>query len=204
MAIIELAHISLKNRLTASDPILRKNTKEMKRMIEEYSKLPTLFYTQIDDPSTMFVIGAWESVIKHQHGFNGSPQQGEVLELIKDQMDMDWMHYMDVEQSRIPANAPVLAIIKETLPKRTHKALFDQDFARGTQTLGGARYGAVSAWNIRQDKHEETVRVNFSGWQSIDEAMEAFGNTIEHAKKFRVAPMDLNFFFVEKMQLEDL
>ncbi|EXJ93400.1 hypothetical protein A1O1_01792 [Capronia coronata CBS 617.96] len=202
MAIIELAHISLKNGLTASDALLKKNTKEVKRVIEEYSHLPTLFYTQIDEPSTMFVVGAWESTDKHQNGFNGSLQQDQILQLIKDQMEIDWMYYMDVDQSRIPVDAPILSIIKETLPKNTNKAAFDQDFARGTQSLGGARYGAVSAWNIRKDKHEETVRVNFSGWQSLEEAMEAIGNTIENAKKFRVTPMDLNFFFLERMQLE--
>ncbi|EXJ91878.1 hypothetical protein A1O3_00428 [Capronia epimyces CBS 606.96] len=202
MAIIEFAHISLKNGLTASDQTLKNNTKEVKRVIEEYSSLPTLFYTQIDEPSIMFVIGAWESKDKHQYGFNGSPQQDKILELIQDQMGIDWMHYMDVDQARIPVDAPVLAIIKETLPRHTHQMAFDQDFARATQTLGDARYGAVSAWNIRKDEHEETVRANFSGWQSIDEAMKGIGSTIEDAKKFRVNPTGLDFFFLERTQLE--
>lgn len=203
MAIIELARISLKNGLTADDTQLKKNVKEVKRVIEEYSKLPTIFYTQLDDPSTMFVIGAWPNKDAHQHGFNGSPQQGKILELIKDQMAITWMHYMDVDQTKIPLDAPVLAIIREQFAKHgVNRTVFDQEFAAQTSTLGGARYGAVSAWNIPKDKHERDVRVNFSGWLSSEEATTAMVNTIEHVQGFRAVPTELNFFFVTRTELD--
>ncbi|EXJ60579.1 hypothetical protein A1O7_04732 [Cladophialophora yegresii CBS 114405] len=202
MAIIELAHVSLKDGLTADDPQLKKNLREVKRVIEEYSKLETIFYRQLDDPTIMFVIGAWETKDHHQHGFDGSPQQGEILELIKDQMGIDWMHYIDVEQSRIPLDAPVLAIIKESFAKDSvNRTDFDQQFASQTAHIGGARYGAISGWNIRKDKHEQDVRVNFSGWENQEEATQAMVNTIEHVKGFRAVPTDLNFFFVTKAAL---
>ncbi|OCT52552.1 hypothetical protein CLCR_10845 [Cladophialophora carrionii] len=203
MAIIELAHISLKDGLTADEPQLKKNLKEVKRVIEEYSKLETIFYRQLDDPSVMFVIGAWATKDHHQHGFDGSPQQGEILTLIKDQMGIDWMHYIDVEQSRIPLDAPVLAIIKEAFAKHgVNRTDFDQQFASQTAHIGGARYGAISAWNIRKDKHEPDVRVNFSGWESLEEATQAMVNTIEQVKGFRAVPTDLNFFFATRAQLD--
>ena len=203
MAIIELALVSLKNGLKASDPTLKKNLKEVKRVIEEYSKLQTLFYTQLDDPSTLFVIGAWETKEHHEHGFNGSPQQGQILELIKDQMDIDWMHYIEVDRSRIPLDAPVLAIIKETFAKHgVNRADFDNQFASQTSRIGGARYGAVSAWNMRKDKHERDVRVNFTGWESLEEGMDAIVNTIAEVEGFRAIATELNFFFVEKTGLD--
>ena len=203
MTIIELAHIVLKDGLKADDAQLKKNLKEVKRVIEEYSKLQTLFYTQLDDPSTMFVIGAWESKDHHQHGFDGSPQQGEILELIKDQMDIDWMHYMDVEQSRIPLDAPVLSIVRTTFAKHgVNRTQYDQEFESQTPSLGGARHGSVAGWNIRKDKHERDVRVVFSGWDSIDEGTVAMVDTIEHVKLSRGVPTDLNFFFVKKAELD--
>ena len=164
--------------------------------------MQTLFFSQIDDPTVVFVIGAWESKDAHQHGFDGSPQQAEIINLIKDQLGIEWMHYMDVEQSKIPINAPVLAIIKATLPKGTSKVAFDQEFASRTRTLGGGRYGAISAWNIFKNHKEDTVRTNFSGWESIEEATEAFVNTIESSQHFRVTPEELNFFFMEKVDLD--
>jgi hypothetical protein len=203
MAIIELAHITLTNGVKATDLDLKKNLKEVKRVIEEYSKLTTLFYTQVDDPTVMFVIGAWESQEKHQHGFDGSPQQGEILKLIKDQMGIDWMHYMDVEQSQIPLDAPVLAIVKETFAKHgVNKTQFDQDFAHQTPALSGARFGAVAAWNLKKNKHERDVRMHFSGWQDVDEATGAISATIENFQRARANPADLNFFFVKQTVLD--
>lgn len=54
------------------------------------------------------------------------------------------MHHMDVEQSKIPLDAPVVVIVKAVLPKNTSKTAFGQDFASKTRTLGGARYRAIS------------------------------------------------------------
>src|ERR1700759_3306220 len=112
MAIIELVHCQLKNDVTSDNPKLRKNLKEVKRLIEKYSGLQTVFYSQVNDPTVIFLIAAWESKDKHQHVFVESPYQGEIMNLIKDQVEVDWTYCMDVEQTKIPLEAPVLAIIK--------------------------------------------------------------------------------------------
>ncbi|KAL6249627.1 hypothetical protein RBB50_003480 [Rhinocladiella similis] len=202
MAIIELAHISLKDGVTATDPMLKKNLKEVKRVIEEYSKLITLFYTQVDDPTSMFVIGAWETKDKHQHGFNGSPQQGEILELVKDQMDIDWMHYMDIEQSRIPLDAPVLMMVKSVFTRHVHRLALDNEFAQRTSTLGGARHGAVLSWNIPQHDKEDAVRVHFSGWDTMDEAVESVTSIIANGKGFIEQTLESSLFLIERTVLD--
>jgi hypothetical protein len=203
MAIIELAYCSLKNGLTATDAEVKRSLREVKSVIEAYNHLPTVFYTQLDDPSKVFVIGAWESKEQHEHGFVGSPEQKQIIDLTRSQMDIDWMHYMDVQQSHIPLHAPVLVIAKVIAPPGTHKTIFDQDFAAGTPSLGGARHGAVWAWNIPKKHEHDMVRVHFTGWDSVEEAMEGITNTIEHTKKFRSRPEDLNFFFVERTPLAE-
>ncbi|KAI1615574.1 hypothetical protein EDD36DRAFT_433133 [Exophiala viscosa] len=202
MAIIELAHISLKNGQKATDSQLTTNLKEVKRVIEEYSKLQTLFYEQIDDPSVLFVVGGWESKERHQDGFTGSPEQNKILSLVENQMDIDWMHYVDVEQEHLPLVAPVLVIVKAVVGGDTHKLMFDQAFAAGTSSLGGARYGALAAWNIAKDDKEDVVRVHFSGWDSAVEATEGIANTIEHTKRGRATPEELTFFFTKRVELD--
>lgn len=202
MAIIELAHIQLKDGITASDPDLLKNLKEVKRVIEEYSGLPTLFFEQIDDPTAIFVVGAWPSKEMHERGFNGSPQQGEILGLVKDQMDIDWMHYMDVDQDDIAVHSPVLAVVKATLPKYVNREAFVQNMEETTQGAENGPYGAIGAWNIRRDKHEPDVRVHFSGWNSVDEATEGLANIIANAGDgIRVHPTNLFIFFTKRVQL---
>jgi len=84
----------------------------------------------------------------------------------------------------------------------THKLMFDQDFAANTSSMGGARYGALAAWNIPKDDKEEVVRVHFSGWDSAEEATEGIANTIEHTKRARARPEELSFFFTKRAMLD--
>lgn len=202
MAVIELAHVQLKDGITVSDPDLLKNLKEVKRVIEDYSGLPTLFFEQIDDPSVIFVIGAWPSKEKHEHGFDGSPQQAVILDLVKDQMEIDWMHYMNLDQNNIAVHAPVLALTKATLPKHVDHAAFVQSMVNATQGIEPGRYGGIGAWNIRKDKHEPDVRVHFSGWDSIDDASEGLANMIASAGgALHPEPTNLFFFLTKQIKM---
>jgi hypothetical protein len=90
------------------------------------------------------------------------------MNLIKDQLEIDWVYYMDVEQLKIPLDALVLVIIKAVLLMHTTKTVFDQDFALKTKTLSGARYGTISAWNIRKyTKRPSSGRISLAGNQSM-------------------------------------
>lgn len=204
MAIIELAECKLKNGITASDPDLLKNLKEVKRVIEEYSGLTTLFFEQIDDPTVIFVVGAWDSKETHEKGFDGSPQQAEILELIKDQMGITWMHYMDVEQNDIPVHSPVLALVKATLPKYVDREGFVSSMQAATEDVDGGPYGAIGAWNLRKDKHEPDVRVHFSGWGSVEEATNGLANIIAvaGAHPLQTNPTNLFFFLTKPVSLD--
>jgi len=204
MAIIELAHTQLKGGLTASDPDFLKNLKKVKRVIEEYSGLTTLFFEQVDDPTVIFVVGAWDSKETHEKGFSGSPQQDAILELIKDQMGITWMHYMDVDQEDIPVDAPILALVKATLPKRVDREGFVSSMQAATEDMEGGPYGAVGSWNIRKDKHEPDVRVHFSGWGSVEEATDGLANIIADAggRPLQTHPTNLFIFLTKEVILD--
>ncbi|KEF63616.1 uncharacterized protein A1O9_01594 [Exophiala aquamarina CBS 119918] len=204
MAIVELAACQLKGGITASDSELLKNLKEVKRVIEAYSGLTTLFFELVDDPTVMFVVGAWDSKETHEKGFDGSPQQGEILELIKDQLGITWMHYMDVELGDIPVRSPVLAIVKATLPKHVDREGFVSSMQAATEDVDGGPYGAIGAWNIRKDKHEPDVRVHFSGWRSVEEATDGLANiiTVAGARPLQTHPTNLFFFLTKPVNLD--
>jgi hypothetical protein len=142
----------------------------MKRLVGEYNNhLPTLFFAQIDDPTVMVVLAAWASQAQHQHEFCGSATQNQILELVKDQLHFDWMHYMDIDQTSIPT-APILAVVKQTTPRADHTSESSWDIA---QAVAGAKHGAVTAWNLSKTAQEADVRVSFSGWDSVEEAKKA-------------------------------
>jgi hypothetical protein len=177
MAIIELAHVKLLGGISTSDPGLRQNMQKVTDVIEGYNHLKTLFYVEVEDPSILYVVGAWESQDQHRKGFNGSRDQDKILELVKDQMDIDWMYYVDVEQSAIPLDAPILEIKKYTLRANADKQMFNKALAEERLNLEARTKGSVGGWNIPKSHGEEAVWVQFSGWKSVnDHADDAANN----------------------------
>ena len=163
MAIIELAHVKLLGGISISDSRLRQNMQQVTEVIEGYNHLKNLFYIEVEDPSILYVIGAWESQQQHQKGFNGSEDQGKILELVKDQMDIDWMYYIDLEQSKIPLEAPVLEISKYTLQSPANKGPFNKALAEEMRSHDAHIEGSVGGWNLPKSEGEEAVWVQFSG-----------------------------------------
>jgi hypothetical protein len=102
MGIIELAQIQLLNETTANTPLLLENMRQVKKVIEDFSGLPTNFFVDQDDQSKLYVIGGWETVEKHSKGFSGSEGQNKILALIKDQMTITWQFYVDIDVQDVP------------------------------------------------------------------------------------------------------
>ena len=189
MAIIELAHVKLLGGISVSDSSLRQNMQKVTEVIEGYNHLKNLFYVEVEDPSVLYVIGAWQSQEQHQRGFNGSAAQDKILELVKDQMDVDWMYYIDVQQSKIPINAPVLEIRKYTLPSNTDKQIFNKTLATERQALEAQAEGSIGGWNLPKRDGEEAVWVQFSGYKSVDDHVHTAGDN--HALQSLVEKIDV-------------
>ena len=181
MPIIELAHINLLPHGTTPSPKLLQTLHTVTTQIESASHLRTLFYAEREDPSVFYVLGAWASQAAHQTGFNGSPGQDRVLELVKGTMDIDWMYYLDVELEQIAIEAPVLEIKRYFLKGGVEREKFREALAAagtkgrgvvGNETEmegGGGGGGSVGAWNLPKREGEEVLWVQFTGLRSVDE-----------------------------------
>lgn len=102
MGIIELAQIQLLNGTAADSPLLLENLRQVKKVIENFSGLPTNFVADQDDKSKLYVIGGWNTVEQHSKGFSGSDGQNEILALIKDQLTITWQYYVDIDCHEVP------------------------------------------------------------------------------------------------------
>jgi hypothetical protein len=176
MAIIEFVHVKLVGGLTVSDPVLRQNMQKVTEVIEGYNHLRTLLYAEVDNPSALYVIGAWESQEQHQKGFSGSPDQAMIMELVKDQMDIDWSYYLDLEQSTLPLDAPILEMKKYILPTDADKEAFSKALVAGGQHPKAGSQGSIGGWNLPKSDGEEAVWVQFTGWKTVDEYANAGGD----------------------------
>jgi hypothetical protein len=102
MGIIELAQIQLLAGNTANTPLLIENLKQVKKVIEDFSGLPTNFVVDQDDNTILYVIGGWETVDQHLKGFSGSAEQNKILDLIKEQMTITWQYYVHINYDNVP------------------------------------------------------------------------------------------------------
>ncbi len=181
MTIVELACLKLKPGLTSDDTVLLKCLVKTKQILEDYSHLPTLFYSQVEDPTIMYVIGSWETPDQHSKGFSGSEGQMEILNLGKDLLaGIPWMYYLDVEHPKLPLDAPMLAIRRYFLKTGVEKQSFIEACKLGRRKLKELAQGSVGAWNLPKDEQEKNLWVQFAGWNSLEDEREAeFANSQE-------------------------
>ena len=207
MAVIELACIKLKPGVTAEDPALLKNLAKVRDIVHDYNHLTTLYYSQVEDPTSLYVIGAWESPEQHSKGFSGSPGQMEIYELGKDQLqEITWMYYIDVELPRLPLDAPVLAIRRYFLKAGVEKQNFLEACKLGRRKLKEMAHSSVGGWNLPKDDQEKNLWVQFAGWNSLeDEGKAEFANseeTVESTKALQdMIEEDSDIMHATKVQL---
>ena len=184
MTIIELAAIKLKPGISIDDPQLLKSLVKTKQIIEDYNHLTHVFYSQVEDPTVLYVIGSWESPDQHSKGFSGSPGQMEILELGKEYLSgISWMHYIDVELPKLPLDAPILTIRRYFVKPGVEKQSFVEACKLGRRKLKELAQGSVGAWNLPKDEQEKNVCVQFAGWKSLEDEREAeFANSQETAE----------------------
>ncbi|KAJ5796381.1 uncharacterized protein N7518_004921 [Penicillium psychrosexuale] len=184
MPVTELALL----RLKAQDP----SSSAKSTFIEAQEKQTThsgyhvTYLRQIEDPSSVYLMGGWESVEKH----TGEGQwlsleiNQTLLAQLKDSLDVSWMFHLDLDPStsKIPLDAPVLAITRYFV-EPSKKDEFDAVFRNGVSHLDAhtAPFSSCGAWRIDKEGEDEEF-VLFSGWNQVQDHF-AFGES-EASKEF--------------------
>lgn len=91
MTVTELAIFPLTHRLTKNCPTLPSSLIQKlliaKFALEAASGHSFYYFQQIEDPSIIYIVGAWDSIAAH-HTFLPSPENQRLLELLKDDIFM--------------------------------------------------------------------------------------------------------------------
>ena len=101
MPILEFVHLHLPTPNTTTTATLLSTIPSSCAMMFASSGLPSIFLSDLLDDTKMYVIGGWPSQDAHQKVFNGSKEQGELIEGIKGIMGIEWMEYVDMEVGRL-------------------------------------------------------------------------------------------------------
>ncbi|EXJ88964.1 hypothetical protein A1O3_02028 [Capronia epimyces CBS 606.96] len=184
MPVTELALLRLLPGIEVSSPALLANLSKAKDVMEGASGHKFQYYHCIEDPSLIFIIGAWASVTFHMQEFIPSRANQEILSLLKDQITVHWMFHLDIDQTAtpLPLQGHALAIGRHFIDKG-EKDVFQSRFEASRDELEGVIGGIGHVvGGYRMDKgfdplllslpsREEGEReefVLFTGWDSVE------------------------------------
>jgi quinol monooxygenase YgiN len=197
MPVTEFAILPLKHPLTENStipPALLQKLQIAREVLEEASKYKFYYFQQIEDPSTMYIIGKWDSPEAH-YTFLASPENQKLLELFKEDIYIEetngkimQMWHLDDDVFAVPSGAewvftaPVISCNRHFVPKK-NKPSFIEKFneIRGLLEKYTKPYGVVGGWRIEKEDEEKEEWVLFSGFESVDHHME-FAKTDGFAK----------------------
>jgi quinol monooxygenase YgiN len=133
MAVTELALLKLKNGGTLTQDV-KAQLKKAQVAMESYSGGGRKFHylQQVEDPTCIYVLGEWESLSQHYDGFIPSKANQDLLEALKDELDVGWLSHLDVPVSKIQLDAPVLSIGRHMIKDGTYHSGSLKPLSRST------------------------------------------------------------------------
>jgi hypothetical protein len=168
MAITELALLKLKDGVVLTDKF-KPTLREAQQAMEDYSGQGRKFYylQQIEDPSCIYVLGEWESLEQHYQGFIPSKTNQDLLEALKDKLDVVWLNHLDIPLSKVPLSAPVLSLGRHMVAPEL-RANFTNCFDRYKHHVESyVTEGAIAhGWNIDEGREREEF-VLFAPWKEV-------------------------------------
>ncbi|OAP58200.1 hypothetical protein AYL99_07290 [Fonsecaea erecta] len=196
MAVTELARLRLQDGTEASSASLHANLARAKNVMEEASGFEFWYYHCVEEPNVIFILGSWPSVDFHMHEFIPSPQNQELLALLKDQVTVEWMFHLDIDQRThpLPLNHDVLSIdryIVEDDSKEQFKTTFEDNKPSLESYVGES--GRLT-WGWRLDKGYDPSSKNekpkeqfvlLIGWDSVEQHL-GFANMEEFQKHSQI------------------
>jgi len=215
MPVTELAHFHLKNNKGLDAP---ENEATKTAFLIATKKqaadagYPVYIFTQVEDPSYIYLLGGWDSVEAHVEKWIPSEENQKLLASVQDGLDVVWVQHVDIDPvanengSGVPLSAPVISIGRFFL-QGSKKEGFQDDFSANKRYLEAftAPRSFGAGWRLDPGQKEGSEGsgeefVVFSGWNTIEDhgkfaASEGFedfekikgyldGTDIKHAVRF--------------------
>lgn len=174
MGVTELALLKI---IATTDSALLQNLAHAKQVLESYTQQPFHFFSQIEDPTSIYIIGGWDSPEQHWNDFIPSPTNQNLLNLLKGQVTVESVFHIDTPQASLPFHAPILSIVRQSVNPGKKEA-FDELFnsakrsLEGAEEPGGRVHGIRHGWRIEKEDGNKDEVVIFAGCDSVLEHSE--------------------------------
>ncbi|KAB8256829.1 hypothetical protein BDV32DRAFT_128538 [Aspergillus pseudonomiae] len=183
--ITELALFHLKP--STDREAIRRELSSAAKAQASYSKYPTYLFTQVEDPSYIYLLGGWSSVSAHMDDWIPSSTNQSLLASLKEKLDLVYMIHIDIDPTELGVfglstgrsgevpivDAPVIAIgryflrtgEKEAFLNRFEETKMHLEAYIAPRALkGGVR---VEPKDRKDDGMEKEEFVLFSGWGEV-------------------------------------
>lgn len=160
MPTLEATQLQLKG-VAPDDPLLLKNLSTVRGILQTQSQ----FYSCVDDPSLVFILGLWPSLEAH-HEFLASPRAAEVLGPQAGMLEFRWTVHMELDaMASLPLDAPVMSLTRRTVQKDDVDAYGKAVAHERQDILDSSAHRVASGWRVDAAPgiHEALL---FAGWEN--------------------------------------
>ena len=175
MPVTELALLHLPPSSLPLSPSLKSKLLSAKQAMEEFTSHTFYFYTQLQDPAYIHIIGTWESVTQHREVWIPSEENQALLRMLEGEVEVEWMGHVDFELGDGVVMGDVLPLRNEdeviaierffVADEKTNE--FEGDLGpSGLPTIGYGGWKVHEGNGGLEDGKAEHVRL--TSWDSID------------------------------------
>lgn len=188
MPVTELALLRLKDGVTLTQPTIKARLATAKHAMEAFTNQPFAYYQQHEDPAFVYLLGSWASVSQHWDEWIPSEANQQLLELLKDDVSVEWMFHVEVDKATLPLEAPVLAVGRHSIKEEKRKEFSTTfDAVKHNLTEATKPWPVTGGWRVEPASEGIAEWVLFSGWEDV-EAHGTFGRSDAFNEYARIVP----------------
>ncbi|KAF2690794.1 hypothetical protein K458DRAFT_438588 [Lentithecium fluviatile CBS 122367] len=143
MPVVEVTQLRLRG-VAPDSPALLQNLSSVRGILKTQSE----FYSCIEDPTLIFILGLWPSLEAHQD-FLASPRAAEVLGPQEGMLEFRWAVHIALDaMASLPLEAPLVAMTRRQVTDDDLDA-YDKAFATEKQAiLESSKHKVVHGWRL--------------------------------------------------------
>ncbi|KIY63427.1 hypothetical protein CYLTODRAFT_426122 [Cylindrobasidium torrendii FP15055 ss-10] len=169
-SVLEVASLRLKPGVTIDTPALRSGLVFAKAAMEESAGAgrPFRYLQQVEDPSFIYILGAWPSVKYHYDDYIPSAPNQQTLEMLRDLVTVQYLIHADIDPTKVPLDTGLVAVGRHYL-KDGQREAFAKAFTASNAPLVDATKGRlISGWRLDQEDEKEEF-VLFTAWETLED-----------------------------------
>lgn len=146
-----------------------RNSSLPKKQWKHLPTAPFILFLQIENPTFLYIIGEWEDVRQHREEYIPSEANRQILELLKDEVSVEWLLHIDTDQENLPLSAPIISIGRHFISSG-QKAAYNGTFEAVSHHLKSYITPSHFARGWRLDKEEGDDKEEdllIAGWDDV-------------------------------------